>query len=120
GSWLRALPVFGPSVGGRFRVGAGVSLSLPQRPSLPLGTLADALAYPRSAAEQPRGRLADALRAVGLPELVDRLGEEANWAQRLSIGEQQRLAFARVLLARPQIVFFYAAASALAGAAVIS
>ena len=64
---------------------------------LPLGTLADALAYPRSAADLPRDSVADALRAVGLPELIDRLDEEANWSQRLSIGEQQRVAFARVL-----------------------
>jgi len=117
---LRAISGLWPFGRGRIRVGDGRSLFLPQRPYLPLGTLADALAYPRSAAEQPRGRLADALRAVGLPELVDRLGEEANWAQRLSIGEQQRLAFARVLLARPQIVFLDEATSALDEAAEIS
>jgi putative ATP-binding cassette transporter len=117
---LRAISGLWPFGRGRIRVGDGRSLFLPQRPYLPLGTLADALAYPRSATEQPRGRLADALRAVGLPELVDRLGEEANWAQRLSIGEQQRLAFARVLLARPQIVFLDEATSALDEAAEIS
>ena len=70
---------------------------MPQRPYLPLGTLADALVYPRAAEELPRDRLVEALRAVGLPQLGDRLDEEGNWAQRLSIGEQQRLAFARVL-----------------------
>jgi vitamin B12/bleomycin/antimicrobial peptide transport system ATP-binding/permease protein len=117
---LRAISGLWPFGRGRIRVGDGRSLFLPQRPYLPLGTLADALAYPRSATEQPRGKLADALRAVGLPELVDRLGEEANWAQRLSIGEQQRLAFARVLLARPQIVFLDEATSALDEAAEIS
>jgi putative ATP-binding cassette transporter len=53
------------------------------------------------------------VRAVGLPHLIDHLDEEGNWAQRLSIGEQQRLAFARVLLARPQIVFLDEATSAL-------
>ena len=86
----------------------------------PLGTLADALVYPQSASELPRGELGEALRAVGLPELVDRLDEDANWAQRLSIGEQQRLAFARVLLARPEIVFLDEATSALDEAAEIS
>jgi len=117
---LRAIAGLWPFGRGRIRVGDGRCLFLPQRPYLPLGTLADALVYPGAAAEQPRDNLADALRAVGLPELVDRLGEEANWAQRLSIGEQQRLAFARVLLARPEIVFLDEATSALDEAAEIS
>ena len=73
----------------------GRALFLPQRPYLPLGTLADALVYPRAADELPRDRLVEALSAVGLLQLVDRLDEEGNWAQRLSIGE--RLAFALVL-----------------------
>ena len=55
--------------------------------------------------------------AVGLPQLAERLDEEGNWAQRLSIGEQQRLAFARVLLVRPEIVFLDEATSALDEAA---
>jgi vitamin B12/bleomycin/antimicrobial peptide transport system ATP-binding/permease protein len=110
---LRAIAGLWPFGRGRIRVGDGRCLFLPQRPYLPLGTLADALVYPRAAAELPRDSLAEALRAVGLPELVERLDEEANWAQRLSIGEQQRLAFARVLLARPEIVFLDEATSAL-------
>jgi vitamin B12/bleomycin/antimicrobial peptide transport system ATP-binding/permease protein len=117
---LRAIAGLWPFGRGRIRVGDGRCLFLPQRPYLPLGTLADALVYPRAAAEQPRETLAEALRAVGLSELVGRLDEEANWAQRLSIGEQQRLAFARVLLARPQIVFLDEATSALDEAAEIS
>ena len=117
---LRAIAGLWPFGRGRIRVGDGRCLFLPQRPYLPLGTLADALVYPRSAAELPRDNLAEALRTVGLPELVDRLEEEANWAQRLSIGEQQRLAFARVLLARPEIVFLDEATSALDEAAEVS
>jgi putative ATP-binding cassette transporter len=116
---LRAIAGLWPFGRGRIRVGDGRYLFLPQRPYLPLGTLADALVYPRSAAELSRDSLADALRSVGLPELVERLDEEANWAQRLSIGEQQRLAFARVLLARPEIVFLDEATSALDEAAEI-
>jgi putative ATP-binding cassette transporter len=117
---LRAIAGLWPFGRGRIRVGDGRCLFLPQRPYLPLGTLADALVYPRAAAELPRDSLAEALRAVGLPELVERLDEEANWAQRLSIGEQQRLAFARVLLARPEIVFLDEATSALDEVAEIS
>ncbi len=116
---LRAIAGIWPFGRGRIRVGEGRSLFLPQRPYLPLGTLADALAYPRAAAELPRDSLAEALRAVGLPSSSTGSDEEANWAQRLSIGEQQRLAFARVLLARPEIVFLDEATSALDEAAEI-
>jgi vitamin B12/bleomycin/antimicrobial peptide transport system ATP-binding/permease protein len=114
---LRAIAGLWPFGRGRVRVTDGRALFLPQRPYLPLGSLADALVYPRSAAEMPRERLVEALRTVGLPQLVDRLDEEENWGQRLSIGEQQRVAFARVLLARPEIVFLDEATSALDEAA---
>ncbi len=117
---LRAIAGLWPFGRGRIRVGDGRALFLPQRPYLPLGTLADALVYPDSAARLPREELVAALRAVGLPKLVDRLDEEDNWAQRLSIGEQQRLAFARVFLARPEIVFLDEATSALDEAAEIA
>jgi vitamin B12/bleomycin/antimicrobial peptide transport system ATP-binding/permease protein len=114
---LRAIAGLWPFGRGQIRVGNGRALFLPQRPYLPLGTLADALVYPRAAGELAREHLVEALRAVGLPQLVDQLDEEANWAQRLSIGEQQRLAFARVLLVRPEIVFLDEATSALGEAA---
>jgi len=117
---LRALAGLWPFGRGHIRVADARALFLPQRPYLPLGSLADALVYPGAAAEVPRDGLADALRAVGLPHLVGQLDEEANWAQRLSIGEQQRLAFARVLLARPEIVFLDEATSALDEAAEMS
>ena len=116
-TFLRAVAGLWPFGRGHIRVADGRALFLPQRPYLPLGTLADALAYPRAAAELAGDALADALRAVGLPQLVERLDDEGNWAQRLSIGEQQRLAFARVLLTRPEIVFLDEATSALDEAA---
>jgi vitamin B12/bleomycin/antimicrobial peptide transport system ATP-binding/permease protein len=114
---LRAVAGLWPFGRGHIRVADARALFLPQRPYLPLGTLADALVYPGEPDEVPRDSLADALRAVGLPHLVGQLDEEANWAQRLSIGEQQRLAFARVLLARPEIVYLDEATSALDEAA---
>jgi vitamin B12/bleomycin/antimicrobial peptide transport system ATP-binding/permease protein len=110
---LRAIAGLWPFGRGRIRVPEGRALFLPQRPYLPLGTLADALAYPHAAVALPREELVEALRAVGLPQLVGQLDEEGNWPQRLSIGEQQRVAFARVLLARPEIVYLDEATSAL-------
>ena len=80
--------------------------------TMPLGTLADALVYPGRGPRPDRDAMVAALNAVGLPHLADDLGEDSNWAQRLSGGEQQRLGFARVLLLRPAIVFLDEATSA--------
>jgi putative ATP-binding cassette transporter len=88
-------------------------LFLPQRPYLPLGTLRDAVSYPAPAGKLEDAAIQDALRACGLPHLVGRLDEEGNWSQRLSPGEQQRLAFARALLTQPDWLFLDEATSAL-------
>ena len=114
---LRAIAGLWPFGRGRIRVGDGRALFLPQRPYLPLGVLADALAYPGLAKAHDRAELEEALRAVGLSYLVDQLDVDGNWGQRLSGGEQQRVGFARVLLARPDIVFLDEATSALDEAA---
>src|SRR3954449_6834522 len=114
---LRAIAGLWPFGRGRIRVGDGHVLFLPQRPYLPLGTLADAIAYPELDHQPRRAELEAALHAVGLSYLIDQLDEEGNWAQRLSGGEQQRLGFARVLLVRPDIVFLDEATSALDEAA---
>jgi vitamin B12/bleomycin/antimicrobial peptide transport system ATP-binding/permease protein len=110
---LRAIAGLWPFGRGRVRVGDGHVLFLPQRPYLPLGTLADAIAYPELDHRPRRAELEAALHAVGLPYLVDQLDEEGNWSQRLSGGEQQRVGFARVLLVRPDVVFLDEATSAL-------
>ena len=109
---LRAIAGLWPFGHGRIRLAEGTVLFLPQRPYLPLGTLADALKYPGNVTPD-RETMANALRAVGLAHFIDHLDEDSNWPQRLSGGEQQRLGFARVLLTRPQIVFLDEATSAL-------
>jgi len=109
---LRAIAGLWPFGRGRIRVGGGHALFLPQRPYLPLGTLADALKYPGNV-RPDREAMANALRTVGLGHFVEHLDEDSNWGQRLSGGEQQRLGFARVMLLRPSIVFLDEATSAL-------
>jgi len=79
---------------------------------VPLGTLRAGLTYPAAADTLADDRAAAVLRQVQLPHLADRLDEETDWARRLSPGEMQRLNFARVLLARPEVVFLDEATSA--------
>jgi putative ATP-binding cassette transporter len=90
-----------------------VSIFLPQRPYLPLGTLRAALCYPEPPDAFPAEALRMALRRCNLGHLADRLGEAARWDRVLSLGEQQRLGFARVLLQRPRWIFMDEATSAL-------
>ena len=110
---LRALAGLWPYAHGQVRRPQGASaLFLSQRPYLPLGDLRSALAYPGQAQPQDDARLVDALRQVNLGHLSQRLDEVADWSRILSIGEQQRVAFARVLFNRPAIVFLDEATSA--------
>jgi len=88
-------------------------LFLPQTPYLPIGTLRDQLIYPAQGDEFPDGLLARTLLDCGLPQLVKRLDEEQPWARVLSGGEQQRLAFARALLQKPQWLFMDEATASL-------
>jgi putative ATP-binding cassette transporter len=89
-------------------------LFVPQRPYLPLGTLAAALLYPRgNNCNIPRTRLEAALTEVGLGTLADELDVAENWSQRLSLGEQQRLTFARIFLTKPELLFLDEATSGL-------
>jgi len=111
---LRAIAGIWPFGSGNIRIGEGRTLLVPQRPYLPLGTLANALAYPCTDSEGfTTAQLAAALGEVGLGSYASQLDVVDNWGQRMSLGEQQRLAFARVLLAEPALLFLDEATSAL-------
>jgi vitamin B12/bleomycin/antimicrobial peptide transport system ATP-binding/permease protein len=111
---LRAIAGIWPYGRGEIRLGKGAILFVPQRPYLPLGTLASTLRYPRSEKNAfPLARLAAVLEEVGLGWLAAELDDVQNWSQRLSLGEQQRLAFARILLLKPALLFLDEATSAL-------
>ena len=103
GLWPYAAGVVARPVGAR-------ALFLSQKPYLPLGSLRTAVTYP---AEQADDALVQtALRKVQLGHLLGRLDEEADWSRILSLGEQQRLAFARLLINQPHIAFLDEATSA--------
>lgn len=88
-------------------------LFLPQKPYLPLGTIREILSYPEEAGFVTEQRLGEIMKMCKLGEFVERLDDNENWAQILSLGEQQRIAFARALLHRPQWLFMDEATSAL-------
>ncbi|MGO9606397.1 MAG: ABC transporter ATP-binding protein/permease [Candidatus Binataceae bacterium] len=93
----------------------GEVMFLPQRPYMILGSLRDQLTYPRAAGASDE-KLYETLAAVNLSDLPERFGgldAEMHWADVLSPGEQQRLAFARLLLNHPHYAFLDEATSAL-------
>ena len=94
-----------PFGNGTIRMPAGARVMvMPQQPYFPVSTLATALSYPDAPGTFASAQLADALTAVGLPDLVERLDQETHWERTLSKGEQQRLAIARALLQKPDFL----------------
>ncbi|HEX6692039.1 MAG TPA: ABC transporter ATP-binding protein/permease [Burkholderiales bacterium] len=111
---FRALAGIWPYWKGRIRLPKGARLLfLPQKPYLPIGTLKHAVSYPADLEDFSNEQATEALSAVGLPHLAADLERSENWAQVLSGGEQQRLAFARALLNKPDWLFLDEATASL-------
>jgi putative ATP-binding cassette transporter len=111
---VRAIAGLWPWGGGSIEIKKGAKLFLlPQRPYIPIGTLRRAATYPDAADSKHLDEIADVFKRVGLEYLIDKLDEEAPWDQTLSGGEKQRVAFARILLHKPDIVVLDEATSAL-------
>jgi len=110
---FRALAGIWPYGRGRITLPGRRMLFLPQRSYLPIGTLADALSYPDAGNAHSCETLTEVLRRARLGFLARHLDVFDNWSLRLSPGEQQRLAFARALLQKPDYLFLDEATSAL-------
>jgi putative ATP-binding cassette transporter len=110
---LRSLAQLWPFTSGTVRCPADGTMFLSQLPYMPLGDLRTVISYPAVAGEFDDAAIQSALDTVALGHLSSRLDEVADWAKVLSPGEQQRIAFARVLLAKPKAVFLDESTSAL-------
>ena len=111
---FRAVAGIWPFGAGRIAAPKGARVMLlPQRPYVPLGTLRAALAYPGPAEAHSDAEIVEAMRAMGLGHLVERLDEAALWPLALSGGEQQRVALVRALLAKPDWLFLDEATASL-------
>ena len=109
---FRVLSGIWPYASGRVEVPDNMFF-LPQRPYIPLGTLREIVTYPRDPASCDTAAVVQALHDVGLGHLEDRLDADDNWPHGLSGGEQQRVAVARALLAKPAWIFLDEATASL-------
>jgi putative ATP-binding cassette transporter len=111
---FRVLAGLWPWGGGEIRLPAAEAMMfMPQRPYLPLGTLRAAMTYPDPPDAFRTAQLAAVMRRVGLAELTEALDAEARLDKVLSLGQQQLIGFARLLLHRPSWIFLDEATSAL-------
>jgi putative ATP-binding cassette transporter len=111
---IRAIAGLWPWGSGRVLLPAEAKVAfLPQRPYMPLGTLRQVLCYPDDGETYSDQALHQALARCGLRRLASQLDAEEQWDKKLSGGEQQGIAFARLLVQRPDIVIMDEATSAL-------
>jgi vitamin B12/bleomycin/antimicrobial peptide transport system ATP-binding/permease protein len=112
---LRSLAELWPFTSGTLTrpCGPNETMFLSQLPYVPLGDLRAVVTYPGKEGTIDDETLRRTLGKVALPHLVDRLDEVLDWAKVLSPGEQQRIAFARILLTKPKVVFLDESTSAL-------
>jgi putative ATP-binding cassette transporter len=89
------------------------AMFVPQLPYIPLGDLRAVVSYPHQEGAVDDREIQQALVKVALPHLAIRLNDVRDWAKVLSVGEQQRIAFARVLLGKPKAVFLDESTSAM-------
>jgi vitamin B12/bleomycin/antimicrobial peptide transport system ATP-binding/permease protein len=110
---LESLAGLWPYASGSVALPADVmeTMFVSQLPYLPLGNLRDIAAYPSPPDAVSADEVQRALLKVALPHLIIRINEVKDWAKVLSVGEQQRIAFARILLNRPMVVFLDEATS---------
>jgi len=110
---LRSLAQLWPFTSGTLHRPEDDTMFLSQLPYMPLGSLRRALSYPAEEGGYSDEEIRSVLETVALGHLGGRLDEVNDWAKVLSPGEQQRVAFARVLLAKPKAVFLDEATSAI-------
>ncbi len=110
---LRSLAQLWPFTSGTLRHPENDTMFLPQTPYVPLGDLRSVVCYPSAPDAFDDAAISAALDTVTMGHLASRLDEVADWANVFSPGEQQRIAFARVLLTKPRVVFLDESTSAL-------
>lgn len=110
---MRAVAGVWPWGRGSIHLPRGAITFMPQKPYFPIGTLRDVLHYPKAPEGITDDLLKEMLHKVGLDHLRDRLDETDRWDHILSGGEQQRVAFARVMVHKPEWIFMDEATSAL-------
>jgi putative ATP-binding cassette transporter len=112
---MQSLAGLWPFVSGSVALPSGrqAAMFVPQLPYLPLGDLRAVAAYPNEQGTVDDRAIQQALIKVALPQLAIRLNDAGDWGKVLSVGEQQRIAFARILLTKPKAVFLDESTSAL-------